>query len=191
MSGNSIAGVGHRVAGHAVSHQQETIVFQRGTVRVRRARLEDAETIARFNRQMAQETEAIELDEQRSVAGARAVVEDPGKGFYLLAEVDGQVVGQLLVTYEWSDWRNAWFWWIQSVYVVPEQRRGGVFRSLLDAVLGLAFRQGSVCGLRLYVEESNIGAQEVYRRCRFTRTSYQIWERPVGHGFDVDLSGAE
>ncbi|MCK7509419.1 MAG: GNAT family N-acetyltransferase [Desulfobacterales bacterium] len=97
---------------------------------IRDASLSDAPTIARFNALMALETENLTLDESRLLNGVRAVLQDPAKGFYCVAEMDGAVVGQLMITYEWSDWRNATFWWIQSVYVEKSVRSKGVFREL-------------------------------------------------------------
>ena len=97
------------------------------TIRVRRALLADAKIIAEFNSAIAKETEHLELDRKRLLRGVKALLKDSSKGFYLLAEVKERVAGQLMITYEWSDWRSATFWWIQSVYVAPEFRNAGVF----------------------------------------------------------------
>jgi len=144
---------------------------------IRQARPEDAATITRFNCAMALETEGLRLDEDRVKAGVQAVLEDPSKGFYLLAELDGHTAGQLMVTYEWSDWRNGVFWWIQSVYVDPDHRRQGVFTALFRYLLELARQTPGVCGLRLYVEVSNQVAQAVYARLGLERAPYEIWQR--------------
>jgi ribosomal protein S18 acetylase RimI-like enzyme len=103
------------------------------------------------------------------------VLRDESRGFYLLAESEGGPVGQLALTYEWSDWRNAVFWWLQSVYVRPEFRRQGVLRSLYDRVLKLGADKG-VCGVRLYVERNNVSAQEAYRRLGLARAVFHMYE---------------
>src|ERR1041385_5579327 len=121
---------------------------------VRTATMEDAEFLVRGNAQMALETEALTLDLDRLRRGVQAVFDNPARGFYLLAEANGQPVGQMLITYEWSDWRNGVFWWIQSVFTVPEWRRRGVFRAVYTYAETLARQQGNVCGLRLYVDRN-------------------------------------
>jgi ribosomal protein S18 acetylase RimI-like enzyme len=146
------------------------------TLSIRRARASDLDAIARFNRAMALETEELSLDPERLREGVRAALSDEGRGAYRIAELDGRACGCLLVTREWSDWRNGWFWWIQSVYVEPELRRRGVYRALYGAVLDEARANGGVCGLRLYVDEANRPAQEVYRRLGMERTRYALFE---------------
>lgn len=145
-------------------------------VTVRRARQADRDIIARFNAAMAEETEGIRLDPARVAAGVEAVLADPAKGFYLVAETQGRVVGQLLVTFEWSDWRNGYFWWIQSVYVDPEYRSRGVFRKLYSEVMRRARSDDRVCGLRLYVEKENQRAQSAYERLGMRSAPYRIYE---------------
>jgi len=145
-------------------------------VSIRPAAPGDAETIAAFNLAMARETEHIELDRAKLLPGVRAVLQDPAKGFYVVAETGGQVVGQMMITYEWSDWRNATFWWIQSVYVSPEFRGKGVFKQLYRHVADRARAQTGVCGLRLYVEADNHSAQRTYERLGLNRTMYDVWE---------------
>jgi ribosomal protein S18 acetylase RimI-like enzyme len=110
-------------------------------------------------------------------AGVEAGLADPGKACYFVAEDGGTVVGQLMVTYEWSDWRNGWIWWVQSVYVRPDYRRRGVFRALYRHVHQAAVAERGVVGLRLYVEQDNHRAQEVYRRLGMERTRYFVLER--------------
>lgn len=143
---------------------------------VRPATPEDAEFLVRGNAQMALETEALSLDIDRLRSGVHAVFDDPGRGFYLIAEINGTRVGQMMITYEWSDWRNGVFWWIQSVYTVPEFRRRGVFRALYAQAEALARQQGSVCGLRLYVDVHNVQAHATYRRCGMHETAYRLFE---------------
>jgi GNAT superfamily N-acetyltransferase len=149
-------------------------------VTVRPARPDDLDVLVRFSAAMAKETEGRTLDLERLRAGTRAVFEDPARGFYRVAEVRApsgdQVVGQLLVTFEWSDWRNATFWWIQSVYVHPDWRRKGVYRRLHDAVLQEARVRPDVCGVRLYVEAGNRIAQEAYARVGLGPSSYAVFE---------------
>ena len=145
-------------------------------VRIRRAAAGDAEMIARYNAAMALETEHIELDGKRLLAGVRAVLADAGKGFYLVAESADAVAGQMMVTYEWSDWRNGVFWWIQSVYVAPAWRRRGVFRSLYRHALEQARAAGNVCGLRLYVEAGNEAARRTYQELGMKKTVYEMFE---------------
>ena len=143
---------------------------------IRPATRDDAETIARFNVLMARETEHLELDPGRVLDGVRAVFDEPGRGWYLVAESVNRVVGQLMVTYEWSDWRNGVFWWIQSVYVAPEARGQGVYKALYADLLRRAGADGGVCGLRLYVEKENGRAQGVYERSGMRRTAYDLYE---------------
>lgn len=138
---------------------------------------DDAETIARYNQAMAKETEDKSLDLDTLTAGVQRVFDEPGHGRYLVAESDeGGVVGCLMITYEWSDWRNGQVWWIQSVYVHPEHRRRGVFKKLYAAVRQLGTQAGGVCGYRLYVEQDNTRAQQTYRELGMTPTPYLIYE---------------
>jgi ribosomal protein S18 acetylase RimI-like enzyme len=143
---------------------------------IRRATVDDAQVITRYNSLMAQETESKLLDRKRLTQGVNAILKDTSKGMYFVAEVDGTVVGQLMVTYEWSDWRNGNFWWIQSVYVEREYRGKGVFKSLYDHVLSLARRQKDSCGLRLYVEKHNRRARKIYEDLGMKETDYLLYE---------------
>ncbi|HYM88528.1 MAG TPA: N-acetyltransferase [Nitrospiraceae bacterium] len=149
-------------------------------VNVRLARPEDAAMIESFSAAMALETEGRRLDLDRLHDGTLALIESPDRGFFMVAEVeqtgDRQLLGQLMITYEWSEWRNGAFWWIQSVYVDPAWRRQGVFRRMHETVMATAKTSPNVCGVRLYVEESNGAAQAVYRRVGFTPSSYAIFE---------------
>jgi GNAT superfamily N-acetyltransferase len=146
------------------------------SIQVRRAAIADVDTIVDFNAAMAWETENIILPRQRLTDGVNAVFEDSKKGFYVVAESDGTVVGQMMITYEWSDWRNAVFWWIQSVYVLSSHRRIGVFRALFEYVKYLAESAPDVCGLRLYVASGNQPAQQVYQSLNMKKSHYEIYE---------------
>ena len=146
------------------------------SVTIRRASTSDAQVIARHNAAMAREIEQLDLDQQRLLPAVSAVLEDETKGFYLVAEADGRVVGQLMITYEWSDWRNGVFWWIQSVYVDPACRGRGVYTRLHTAIVEQAKAAGDVCGIRLYVDENNENAQRSYRRLGMSRTAYDMYE---------------
>jgi len=147
---------------------------------VRPAAETDLEMLVQFSAAMAIETEGRRLDRERLRRGTLAVLASSRHGFYVVAErpeEDGLgVIGQLLVTYEWSDWRNADFWWIQSVYVDPDWRRRGVYRSMHQYILEMARARTDVCGVRLYVERENAVAQSVYERLSLRETKYRIWE---------------
>ena len=145
-------------------------------ITVRRALTGDVAFLVDGNARMAWETEALTLDPERLRAGVAAVVADAGRGFYLIAEVDGVAAGQMMITYEWSDWRNGVFWWIQSVYTLPKYRGRGAFKALYAAVEEMARERGDVCGLRLYVEAHNEAAQATYRRCGMSETVYRMFE---------------
>lgn len=142
---------------------------------VRDARADDCELLVQWNGAMASETEALELDSEVLSQGVAAVLADPGKGFYLVAERDGHAVGGLLITFEWSDWRNAPMWWIQSVYVVADARGQGVFGALFNAARERAVAAGAVA-LRLYVDRHNRRAQKVYEVRGMHRSHYRMYE---------------
>jgi len=143
---------------------------------IRAARRDDAAAIARFNAAMAAETESITLDAATLRAGVEAVLDDPRHGFYLVAEVGGTVVACLMITYEWSDWRNGVVWWIQSVYVLPGARKQGVYAGLYRYIQELAQRDDHVRGIRLYVDRRNAPAQQVYARLGMNGEHYQVFE---------------
>lgn len=146
---------------------------------IRSASPGDLETICAFNQALARESEGRELDPERLEQGVRAVLDDPAKGRYWLAEADGEPVGQLMLTWEWSDWRNGYFWWIQSVYVTPQMRRSGVFGALCRHVEKEAGARSDVCGLRLYVERENEAARAVYDRLGIPPAAYEMREREL------------
>lgn len=155
-------------------------------MRIRDATSADLEFIAASNTALAAETEGLTLETELLLPGIRSVLEDPALGRYYLAEIDGQPVGQLMVTYEWSDWRNGLFLWIQSVYVQPAHRGAGVFRALFQHLADEGRKDTRVCGIRLYVDRSNERAQAVYGRLGMHRSNYGVMETvyrgPESHG---------
>jgi len=145
---------------------------------IRQATLNDFQAVVEFNAALAWETEGKQLDSSRLQEGVIAVLNNSEHGFYLIAEDvhSEKTIGQLLITYEWSDWRNGVFWWIQSVYVTEEWRRRGVFQSLYRYVLEEAKNQKMVAGVRLYVEKENRQAQQVYQKLGLFPAGYQVYE---------------
>lgn len=144
---------------------------------IRSAIASDSDRIVDFNLRLADESEGKALDRPTLESGVAALLEDPGKGRYFLAESEsGDLIGQMMITYEWSDWRNGLFWWLQSVYVKPEFRKQGVFSSLFQHVSKLARADSAVCGIRLYVENENAPAQATYHARGFERANYEVME---------------
>ena len=139
--------------------------------------MDDLEVIAQYNVALASETESLELDPIRVRTGVEALLRDPGKGTYFVAVSGGEVIGQLLITHEWSDWRNGDIWWLQSVYVRKDFRRCGVFKALFDFVVAKAKAAQDVCGLRLYMEDGNSRARDTYRSMGMMETHYHVFER--------------
>lgn len=152
-----------------------------GTIRIRPARPEDAPTLIAFSTAMATETEQRRLDQKTLQQGVNALLNDAHRGFFIIAEASTsqgqQIVGQLMVTFEWSDWRNGVFWWIQSVYVDRPWRRQGVYRRLYNDLLEKARKDASVCGIRLYVAQDNPVAQSVYQRVGLIPSGYIVYEK--------------
>ena len=151
---------------------------------VRDATLDDADTIVSFNERMAVETEGRHLDHATISAGVRRLLEDGARGRYWLAASSDAIVGQIMITLEWSDWRNGYFWWIQSVYVIPEMRGRGVFRALFDHVQALARDAGDACGLRLYVERENTAALSTYEALGMHDAGYRMMEVGIAPAAD-------
>ena len=146
---------------------------------IRLARKEDASAMVEFNQAMALETEGKTLDSQILMSGVGAVFHDDKKGFYVVAEDEGKIVGGLMVTFEWSDWRDGWFWWIQSVYILPDYRGKRIYSLLYQFVKDEANKQGDVCGFRLYVEKENERAQKVYEKLGMEKTYYLMYEEMI------------
>jgi ribosomal protein S18 acetylase RimI-like enzyme len=147
-----------------------------GKINIRVAKLGDVTSLVKFNQLMAWETEQKKLDEVILYKGVSALIVDDNKGFYLVAEQNDEVVGSLMVTTEWSDWRNAVFWWVQSVYITPDFRRQGIYAQLYAQVKALAEQQQNVCGFRLYVEKENLIAQKTYESLGMHPTHYLMYE---------------
>ena len=149
---------------------------------IRPGTLSDVETLVAFNLAMAAESEDTDLDPARLTAGVRAALEDATLGTYYIAHAhatdptSSDAVGALMITYEWSDWRNGLFWWIQSVYVEPAWRRRGVYRALHGHVRELARADPRSCGIRLYVERENHGAMATYDALGMAETYYRLYE---------------
>lgn len=144
-------------------------------ITIRQAILEDAATIIDFQIKMAWETEKMSLVPSTVTKGVNAVFSDSSKGRYYVAESDGSVIASLLITYEWSDWRNSGVWWFQSVYVVPHFRRQGIFSKMYNHIRKLAEEQG-IAGLRLYVESGNNRAMKTYEALGMSSEHYSFYE---------------
>lgn len=149
----------------------------RSALRIRPATPADLDVLLEFNAGLALETEGRTLDRARLARGLELVLGDRERGAYRVAERGGAVVGALLVTREWSDWRAGWFWWIQSVYVARSARGSGVYRALHASVFDEARAAGDVCGVRLYVDRENLSAQAVYRHLGMHEARYAFFER--------------
>ena len=146
---------------------------------IRQALAQDADELTAFNISMARETEGVELIPEVIAAGVNAMIDNPQRGFYLVIELDNGIQAALMVTTEWSDWRNGMFWWIQSVYVRPGYRRQGLYRVLYETVKEMAEQEESVCGFRLYVERDNEAAQKTYAALGMSKTEYAIYEELI------------
>lgn len=145
-------------------------------VRYRDAVPQDTDAILEFQVAMARETEEVTLDRAITGKGVHAVFEDPSLGRYFVAEAEGRVVASLMITYEWSDWRNGMVWWIQSVYVIPAFRRRGVYAGLYHHVKAHVEATPAIRGIRLYVDDRNVSAQEVYARLGMNGEHYKVFE---------------
>ena len=148
-------------------------------MQIRKAGKHDIDALIGFNEAMAFETEGKKLFTGTLRKGVEAVFDDPRKGFYVVAEDNGNAIGGLMVTFEWSDWRDGWFWWIQSVYVNPDYRGKGIYSRLYDFVKSKARDAGGVCGFRLYVEKENVNAQHIYEKVGMEETYYLMYEEKL------------
>ncbi len=145
-------------------------------VKVRYALVEDQAFIVESQLKMAMETESLVLEKLTVTLGVQSVFDDPLKGFYIVGEINGIVVSCLMITPEWSDWRNNWMWWIQSVYVVPEMRKSGIFNLMYNFIKELVLNNPDVAGIRLYVDNTNLRAREVYNRIGMSDEHYRLFE---------------
>ena len=143
---------------------------------IRKANRAEADTIVRFQVLMARETESLSLDEGILKQGVEAVFNHPERGCYYVAKKDGRVIASLMITYEWSDWRNSTVYWIQSVYVEKAFRRQGVYASMYQHIRQLAENDPAVGGIRLYVDKSNLPAQHTYASLGMNGEHYQVFE---------------
>ncbi|MCE5346964.1 MAG: GNAT family N-acetyltransferase [Bacteroidales bacterium] len=144
-------------------------------IKIRKATPEDILPIIDFQQKMAWETEQLTLVPETVSKGVSAVFKNPSLGQYWISEDEGNVIASLLITYEWSDWRNSNVWWIQSVYVIPAYRRNGIFRSMYSHIRSEAGKQG-IAGLRLYVETKNSRAQKTYEALGMQSKHYKMYE---------------
>jgi ribosomal protein S18 acetylase RimI-like enzyme len=143
---------------------------------IRRAVIDDLETIVKFNYNLAKETEGKELDLEILLKGVKSMLIDPSKGQYYVYVVDNKVVGQIMHTYEWSDWRNGMFLWVQSVYVDAEYRRKGIFKKLYEYVKDICDKDEAMAGIRLYVEKENTNAKATYKSLGMDECNYYMYE---------------
>lgn len=160
--------------------KEETLVTQQTNPMVRIATADDIDMIAEFNRLIALETEGKELDAETVRRGVDRGMQRGPEVTYYVAEVEAQVVGTVMLTREWSDWRDGWMAWMQSVYVHQEHRGSGVFRGMLQHVITALQAQPDVIGLRLYVDNTNERAQRVYKASGFVDSEYMVLERCFG-----------
>ncbi|MEK6233352.1 MAG: GNAT family N-acetyltransferase [Planctomycetales bacterium] len=144
---------------------------------LRQANVQDVDVIVEYNCRLAEESESIQLDPVVLTQGVAALLEDEKKGRYFVAEREGRIIGQIMITYEWSDWRNGPIWWLQSVYVAPDARRQGVFRQLFGFIENTMEQDSQAVGLRLYVENDNTAAQETYKRLSFQTSPYHVMQK--------------
>ena len=145
-------------------------------MKIRYATMGDAQNIIEFNRAMAFETEALALDLGILSKGVTTLLNEPSKGCYLVADINGEIAGSLMVTYEWSDWRAKNYYWIQSVYIRPEFRRQGIYKKLYQAVKQLAIDNNGAASFRLYVEKDNMPAQQTYQSLGMKQCDYLMFE---------------
>ena len=155
---------------------ENTAKLLKKMMQIRLAMEEDRHLISNFQIKMAKETEDLDLDELTILNGVSSVFQDPHKGKYIVAEMDGVVVASTMLTYEWSDWRNSLVLWIQSVYVLPEFRGKGIFKALYKYVKNIAQEDKSVSGIRLYVDKSNTNAMQVYKAIGMDGEHYKVFE---------------
>jgi len=146
---------------------------------IRKANIEDLEIIVKFNYNLAKQTEDLELDLEILTEGVAAILNDPEKGQYYVYVIDNKVVGQIMHTYEWSDWRNGTFFWVQSVYVDEGHRRKGIFKELYNHVKQICDNDEGIAGIRLYVEKENFNAKATYKSLGMHECNYHMYEYEI------------
>ena len=146
---------------------------------ITRGKTSDIDAIVRFQADMAMESEGIMLDMCRLTSGVTSAMKDESKGTYLVARANGTPIGSLMLTREWSDWNNQWYWWVQSVYVMPEYRKKGVYKAMYATLKDMA-RESGVSQIRLYADRTNLNAQQVYRRLGMHESHYLMFEETIG-----------
>ncbi|RTR34969.1 GNAT family N-acetyltransferase [Shewanella atlantica] len=145
-------------------------------MKIRKGQQSDLSALIQFNQAMAMETEELALDDNLLKKGVNTLLSQPEKGFYLVAEIGNEIVGSLMVTFEWSDWRAKDYYWIQSVYIRPENRRQGIYGKLYQAVKDIAEENGGAASFRLYVEQENSKAQQTYQALGMEQSYYRMYE---------------
>ncbi|TVP15450.1 GNAT family N-acetyltransferase [Shewanella sp. KCT] len=145
-------------------------------MQIRKGQQSDLTALVQFNQAMANETEGLSLDQQTLTQGVQTLLENPARGFYLVAEEAGEILGSLMVTFEWSDWRAKDYYWIQSVYIRPQNRRQGIYAKLYEAVKQIAEDNGGAASFRLYVEQENHKAQKTYEALGMKQSYYLMYE---------------
>ena len=146
---------------------------------ITRGKASDIDAIVRFQADMAMESEGTMLDMDRLTLGVSSAINDEQKGIYLVARANDTPIGSLMLTREWSDWNNQWYWWIQSVYVMPEYRKKGVYKAMYATLKDMA-KENGVSQVRLYADRTNLSAQQVYQRLGMTESHYLMFEETIG-----------
>ena len=146
---------------------------------VSRGEVCDIDTIVQFQADMAMESEGCVLDKEKVTKGVTAAMLDDSKGIYWVAKYEGRTIGSLMITREWSDWNNEWYWWIQSVYVTPEYRKQGVYKAMYQKVKDAA-KENNVSQIRLYADKTNLSAKKAYQSLGMHESHYLMFEEDLG-----------
>ena len=146
---------------------------------VSRGEVCDIDSIVQFQADMAMESEGCVLDKEKVIKGVTAAMLDDSKGIYWVAKYEGRTIGSLMITREWSDWNNEWYWWIQSVYVTPEYRKRGVYKAMYQKVKDAA-KENNVSQIRLYADKTNLSAQKAYQSLGMHESHYLMFEEEIG-----------
>ena len=146
---------------------------------VSRGEVCDIDTIVQFQAEMAMESEGCVLNKEKVTKGVTAAMLDDSKGIYWVAKYEGRIIGSLMITREWSDWNNEWYWWIQSVYVTPAYRKQGVYKAMYQKVKDAA-KENNVSQIRLYADKTNLSAQKAYQSLGMHVSHYLMFEEEIG-----------